>query len=167
VDYFIVCQGYEAGAGLVNFYVSDNKAISWTFDIGLVDHGTYKNFKYIQPDRNNNINIVGTFPEVSGNITTTLLAAASSFINVGSSTENRAIEFTYNITRGTDYRTGKISLLNNGTTVQIIEDSQETNDIGITFTGASIVAWIIQLNYVTTAGTSLSMNYTATRQMVF
>jgi hypothetical protein len=28
VDYFIVCQSYEAGAGLVNFYVSDNKAIS-------------------------------------------------------------------------------------------------------------------------------------------
>lgn len=109
-----------------------------------------------------------TYPEIQQKITFTLANNSTDSISIADKSYNRAIELKYTITRGSDYRTGTLKVLNTGTSLLFDPgDYIETSDIGVTFNGSyySGSSNIIKLKWTTTnTGTAATIVYDAYRQ---
>ena len=173
VDYFAQLVSYQDWDGLVNLTISINVWIEWTFNTGLISHSTHQNFKYLDLERNVNMNLPWTFPEESGHRAYTLPNnTINGKIAVWSVAENRNIEIKYNLERvvwvDTEYRSWTIKLLNNWAAISMLEDSQETADLWITFNSPTINGDEIELDYTVDDNvTDITMGTRVMRQMIF
>jgi len=111
---------------------------------------------------------LGVYPEYQQNQSVTLENNSTDSISIGDKSYNRSIEIKYNITRGTDYRTGTLKILNTGTLLLFDPgDYIQTADLGVTFNGAyySGGSNTIKLKLTTTnTGTAATLQYDANRQ---
>jgi hypothetical protein len=124
-------------------------------------------FKYFYGP-NADIRYNGIYPEQELKLSSTLVNNSTDSISIGDKSYNRSIEIKYNITRGTDYRTGTLKILNTGTVLLFDPgDYFPPTDIGVTFDGAyySGSSNTIKLKWSTSnTGTAATITYDAFRQ---
>ncbi len=173
MDYFAQLASYQDWDGLVNLTISINVWIEWTFNTALISHSTHQNFRYLDLERNVNMNLPWTYPEESGHVAHILPNnTVNGKISVWSVAENRNIEVKYNLERVVwitmEYRSWTISLLNNWTSIQMLENSQETGDLWIVFNNPTINGDVIEIDYTVDDNvTDITMGTRVMRQMIF
>jgi hypothetical protein len=123
---------------------------------------------FINLSKGYSILIPNTYPEIQQNNSYTLADNSTDSISIADLSYNRTIELSYNITRNSVIRTGRIKITNTGSSYTIDKDEySEPSDIGVTFNGVykSGTSNILKLKYTTTStGYSGTMVYDAYRQ---
>jgi hypothetical protein len=117
------------------------------------------------------LNIPNVYPEYQQALSSTLANNATDSVSVGNKSYSRTIELKANITRGTNYQYKRITILNSGTALTIVQqpDSLQTADLGVRIDGAyysgTSAAAVIKLKWHTTnTGTAATFKYDAIRQ---
>jgi hypothetical protein len=125
----------------------------------------------VNPTKGTQIYFPVSYPENEQAVSISLANNATDSIFIGNKSYNRTIELKANITRGTNYQYKRITILNSGTTLTMIQqpDSIQTADLGVRIDGVyysgTATTAVIKLKWHTTnTGTAATFKYDAIRQ---
>ena len=177
VEMYIANLYIDSGINLFNIQTATTMVTN--INIGsITSSGSYTNFastsliknKFVSPNLGLNIRIPGTYPEIGTDMIASLPYNAVTNVAIGDLTYNRSIVLKYTMMRGTNFQQGTISILHAGLAAPlIVNDYQNSADLGVTFDAIYDLTNTNQIDLVCTANNqdsnSITFNYNVERVM--